>query len=65
MKAVVTIIDDDGRILEKDKVIEHSKEVIDVGEGSITTITTYFNFMIKRASISSAINYGRQNDNNK
>ena len=52
MKAIVTVIDDDGRVLEKDKVIMPYKvvnwedEVIDTPKDGVSTKTTYFRFGI-------------------
>lgn len=46
MKAIVTIIDDDGRVREKDKVIMPYDEIIDAPKSSIPTKTTYFRFGI-------------------
>ena len=46
MKAIVTIIDDDGRVREKDKVIMPYNENIDAPKNSIPTKTTYFRFGI-------------------
>lgn len=46
MKAIVTIIDNDGRVREKDKVIMPCDEIIDVPKNSIPTKTTYFRFGI-------------------
>ena len=44
MKAIVTVIDDNGRVIEKDKVIPPYNEAISV-EG-IPTKITYFRFGI-------------------
>ena len=46
MKAIITIIDNDGRIIEKDKVIKPYLEAIDNPENMIPTKTTYFRFGI-------------------
>lgn len=44
MKAIVTVIDDNGRVIEKDKVIPPYNEAISGEE--IPTKTTYFRFGI-------------------
>ena len=46
MKAIVTVIDNDGRVLEKDKVIMPYNEVIDTPKDCVPTKTTYFRFGI-------------------
>ena len=44
MKAIVTVIDNNGRVIEKDKVIPPYNEAI--SEGGTPTKTTYFRFGI-------------------
>ena len=44
MKAIVTVIDNDGRVIDKDKVIMPYDEIIDTHKERIPTKTTYFRF---------------------
>lgn len=44
MKAIVMVIDNDGRVIDKDKVIMPYNEIIDTPKDSIPTKTTYFRF---------------------
>lgn len=44
MKALVTIIDDNGRIIENNWLVEPTDEKLDTKEGIISTVTYYFEF---------------------
>lgn len=46
MKAIVTVLDDDGRIIEKDKVIFPCDEHLNGSEDYVVTKTTVFRFGI-------------------
>ena len=47
MKAIVTVIDNDGRVIEKDKVImPYNNEIINAPKDCVATKTTYFRFGI-------------------
>lgn len=57
MKAIVTIIDDDGTIIEKDKVVFPYSEVETTEPFLIPTITTYFRFGITKVIKDTGIYY--------
>ena len=46
MKALITVIDNDGRIIEKNKVIMPYDEIIDAHTDCVATKTTCFRFEI-------------------
>ena len=62
MKAIVTVIDNDGRVIEKDKVIMPYDEIIDLPKDCVATKTTYFRFGITECICDKHI-IGKEKDN--
>lgn len=62
MKAIVTVIDNDGRTIEKDKVIMPYDEIIDTQKDCIPTKTTYFRFGITECLYAESIS-GKEKEN--
>ena len=56
MKAIVTVIDDDGRVIKKDDVIMPYNETINSTKDCVATKTTYFRFGITECIYDKHIN---------
>ena len=46
MKAIISIADDDGNIIEKEKVVCPYSVIVNADEDKVPTKTMYFNFAI-------------------
>ena len=62
MKAIVTVIDNDGRVIDKGKIIMPYNEIIDIPKDSIPTKTTYFRFGVTECLYDKHISGDRRGD---
>ena len=61
MKAIVTLIDDNGEVIETDKILAPTEEYIDLPPDGIATKTTTFMFKYKKLLSQEKLDVGYKN----